>query len=140
MEYLRVIDDHVVVGDSRRLILFSDLSESVEEQAVSELHDVRLVDTGNFLEVKTQVSSVVLTGLPKLRAFLLFLRAKSKAKREIRSALARVETLRLSTTPGKLWCSNPEYSPSVFSRMMAKSTLLWRVGAPRMDLQTTTEA
>lgn len=72
--------------------------------------------------------------------FLLFLIAKSNANLAILSALALVETFKLSTTPGKLWCSNPEYSPSVFSRMMAKSTLSCRVGKPGRDLQTTTEA
>jgi hypothetical protein len=70
----------------------------------------------------------------------LFLIAKSNANLAIRSAFALVDTLRLSTTPGYDWCSNPLYSPSVFSRMMAKSTSLCRVGKPGRDLQTTTEA
>ena len=57
----------------------------------------------------------------------LFASAKLKANFAMRSDLARVIILRDSTTPGTDWCSRPEYSPSVFSRMMAKSTFLWRV-------------
>ena len=59
--------------------------------------------------------------------FLLFARAKEKANLAMRSDLARVMILSDSTTPSTDWCSRPEYSPSVFSRMMQKSTFLWRV-------------
>lgn len=45
----RIVDNHVVSGDARRLVLLRDLTEGVEEQAIAELHDIRLVDAGNFL-------------------------------------------------------------------------------------------
>jgi len=77
------------------------------------------------------------TAVTCLRPFLM---AKSNAKRAMRSVLWRVMILSDSTTPGDDWCSSPEYSPSVFSRMMAKSTSRWRVGNPGTDLHRTTEA
>lgn len=46
---VRVVDDHVVVLDARRLVLFGDLAECVQEQTITELHDVGLVDAGDFL-------------------------------------------------------------------------------------------
>lgn len=46
---VRVIDDHVIELNSRRLVLLRDLAESVQEQAVTELHDVGLVHACNLL-------------------------------------------------------------------------------------------
>ena len=46
---VRVVDNHVVAHNTRRRVLLSDLAEGVKEQAVTELHDVGLVDAGDFL-------------------------------------------------------------------------------------------
>ncbi len=48
--YLRVVDNHVVVLDSSALVLFCDPTEGVEEETVTKLHDVGLVDASNFLQ------------------------------------------------------------------------------------------
>ena len=53
--------------------------------------------------------------------------AKAKANLAMRSDFSRVMILSDSTTPLTDWCSSPEYSPSVFSRIMQKSMFLWRV-------------
>lgn len=45
----RVVDDHLLELDSRRLVLLGDLLANSEEETVSELHDVGLVNTGNLL-------------------------------------------------------------------------------------------
>ena len=70
----------------------------------------------------------------------LFAKANEKANLAMRSDLARVMILSDSTTPVTDWCSRPEYSPSVFSRMMHRSTSLCRVCRPGMFLQSVTEA
>ena len=46
----RVIDNHIVICNSRVLVLLCNLTESVEEQTVTELHDIRLVHAGHFLK------------------------------------------------------------------------------------------
>ena len=46
---LRVVYDHVICGDARSLVLLCYLPESVEEETVAELHDVRFVDACYFL-------------------------------------------------------------------------------------------
>ena len=46
---VRVVDDHIVVCNSRGLVFLRDTTEGVEEQAVTEFHDVGLVDASNFL-------------------------------------------------------------------------------------------
>jgi len=46
-----VVDDHVIEGEPRVLVLLCNLAESVKEQAVAELHDVGLVHTSDFLAV-----------------------------------------------------------------------------------------
>jgi hypothetical protein len=45
----RVVDDHLVELDAGGLVLLGDLSASSEEESVSKLHDVGLVDAGDFL-------------------------------------------------------------------------------------------
>jgi len=40
---------HVGESDTRILVLFSDSSAGVEEETVTKLHDVGLVDSGNVL-------------------------------------------------------------------------------------------
>lgn len=47
---LRVIDNHVVVLNSSALVFLCDPAEGVEEETVTELHDVGLVDASNFLQ------------------------------------------------------------------------------------------
>ena len=46
----RVVDNHVVVLDASALVVLSYATEGVEEETVTELHDVRLVDTSDFLQ------------------------------------------------------------------------------------------
>lgn len=46
---LRVVDNHVIVLDAGALVVLRDAAEGVEEETVTELHDVRLVDTSDFL-------------------------------------------------------------------------------------------
>ena len=46
----RVVDNHIIVGNARALVFFSNLTESIEEQTVTELHDIRLVHAGHFLK------------------------------------------------------------------------------------------
>lgn len=136
----RVVDDHGVECDTRALVLLCDGLARVQEETVTELHDVGLVDTGDLLLARRNRSAYIPTPPRPERTFRPFFNAKSNANLAIRSALARVLTFKFSTTPGKLWCSRPAYSPSVFSRMMTKSTFWCRVGTPGRDLQTTTEA
>lgn len=67
----------------------------------------------------------VTDGLPTLLAY-------SKANRLIRSLAVRVISLMLCMTPGKTSCSMPEYSPSVFSRIIKVSTPSYTVFTPSM--------
>lgn len=53
--HIRVINNHVVELDARGLVLLGDPSESVEEETITELHDVGLVHAGNFLFFTTGV-------------------------------------------------------------------------------------
>jgi hypothetical protein len=46
---VRVIDDHIIESNSRGLVLLSNATECVKEQAVTELHNVGFVDASNFL-------------------------------------------------------------------------------------------
>ena len=48
-EVLRVIDNHVIVLDARRLVLLGDPAESVKEETIAKLHDVGLVYASDFL-------------------------------------------------------------------------------------------
>ena len=52
MARVRVVDDHVVVLNARRLVFLSNFTEGVEEKTVAEFHDVGLVDASNFLRFK----------------------------------------------------------------------------------------
>lgn len=45
----RVINDHIPAGDSRTFVFLSNLSEGVQEETISQLHDVGLVNTGDLL-------------------------------------------------------------------------------------------
>ena len=46
-----VVDNHVVKLDSRAGVLLGDLATGVEEETISQLHDVGLVDAGDLLSV-----------------------------------------------------------------------------------------
>lgn len=45
----RVVDDHGVESDTRTLVFLCDGLARVQEETVTELHDVGLVDTGDLL-------------------------------------------------------------------------------------------
>jgi hypothetical protein len=47
----RIVDDHVVELDSGSLVLLCDGLASVEEETISKLHDVGLVDAGDGLHI-----------------------------------------------------------------------------------------
>lgn len=100
---VRVVNDHVVALNPRRLVFFRNSPERIEIEPVSQLHDVGLMNHSHFLRQYSPVSRVDCAprdgGIGTLRPFLS---AKSNANRMIRSALNRVDTFKLSTTPGKL--------------------------------------
>jgi hypothetical protein len=50
---------HVGEGDTRVLVFFSDSAARVEEETVTELHIVGLVDGGNVLESKDRTRASV---------------------------------------------------------------------------------
>ena len=52
----RVVDNHVVVLDAGALVVLSYATEGVEEETVTELHDVRLVNAGDFLYASGRLS------------------------------------------------------------------------------------
>src|SRR4051812_10522298 len=81
----------------------------------------------NVLRNRPSASFMIFALWIQVTFLRLLARAKLKANLAIRSDLARVIILRDSTTPETDWCSRPEYSPSVFSRIMQRSTLSWRV-------------
>ena len=47
--YSRIVNDHVVGSDTGALVLLRNLAEGVQEKTITELHDVCLVNTSNFL-------------------------------------------------------------------------------------------
>lgn len=47
---IRVVYNHIIEFNARRTIIFRDLSESIQEQAIPELHDVGFVHTCHFLK------------------------------------------------------------------------------------------
>ena len=49
--YSRIVNDHVVGSDTGALVLLRNLTEGVQEKTITELHDVGLVDTSDFLHV-----------------------------------------------------------------------------------------
>ena len=57
-------------------------------------------------------------------------RAWPNANSAMRVDARAVITFRLSTTPGTIVCSRPEYRSSVFSRTMTRSTPAKRAGTP----------
>ena len=50
--FVRVVNDHVVVLYASGLVLFCDATEGVQEETITKLHDVGLVDASNFLRFK----------------------------------------------------------------------------------------
>lgn len=46
---LRVVNNHVIKLDAGGPVLLRHATEGVEEKAVTKLHDVRLMNTGDFL-------------------------------------------------------------------------------------------
>lgn len=95
----RVVDNHVVRLDTCRFVFFCHFTEGVQEKPVAQLHDISLVDASDFLGIMPGYVREWY-GRSWKHTLRSFLRAKSKAKREMRSALAFVITFRLSTTPG----------------------------------------
>ena len=66
---VRVVDDHVVELDSSEFVLLCNPSEGVEEETVTKLHDVRLVDGSDALAsvrlgVMERVASDTLGSIP----------------------------------------------------------------------------
>ena len=49
MILLRVVHNHIVVLDAGSLVLLGNAAESVQEKTITELHDVCLVNTSDFL-------------------------------------------------------------------------------------------
>jgi len=45
----RIVNNHIVIFDARRLVLLRNTSESVEEKTITEFHDIRFVYAGDFL-------------------------------------------------------------------------------------------
>ena len=56
--YSRIVNDHVVGSDTGALVLLRNAAEGVQEQPVTELHDVSFVDAGDFLKLMTSVPRV----------------------------------------------------------------------------------
>lgn len=48
---VRVVDNHVVELDAHGLVVLGDAAEGVEEETITELHDVGLVHASNFLHM-----------------------------------------------------------------------------------------
>lgn len=124
-------------------VLGSDLSARSEEHAVGELHDRGLVHGG---DVESLVRSCVLervagdTGrgfvgdeLDRLDDTVDNLAARRASEHRVCSTLSRLKR-------GLTSCSIPEYSPSVFSRMMTESTLSYGVLKPSTERQGRTFA
>jgi len=102
-----VIHDHRVELDACMTVLLLGYSLAcIQEQAVAELHDVRFMDAGDFLQSQHQHSQIASpascrrddrTEALTLRLFLI---AKSNANLAMRSDFVLVDTFKLSTTPG----------------------------------------
>ena len=50
MAGVRIVDNHVVILDSSRLVLVCHLAGRFEEKTISELHDISFVNACNFLQ------------------------------------------------------------------------------------------
>lgn len=46
---IRIVDNHIIILDARRLILFRNSSEGVEEKTITEFHDIRFMYASDFL-------------------------------------------------------------------------------------------
>lgn len=75
---LRVVDNHVVKDEARGLVLLRNFSERVQEETITQFHDVGLVNTSDFLQRSQRVERLMYENIGTLR---LFFRAKSNAKR-----------------------------------------------------------
>jgi hypothetical protein len=93
----RVVDDHVVRGDARRLVLLRNAAERVQEEAVAELHDVRLVNARHLLAVVLEREAADALGLGAGRDLKTF-----DDTREALVLEARVLTLRVLTDDGEV--------------------------------------
>ena len=49
IKYIRIVDNHIIILDARRLILFRNSSEGVEEKTITEFHDVCFMYASDFL-------------------------------------------------------------------------------------------
>lgn len=62
-ECIRVVNNHVVVLDSGALVLLSNTAESIQEEAIAELHDVGLVHARDFLYARAVESEEIVKPL-----------------------------------------------------------------------------
>lgn len=98
---VRVVHDHVVEFDARRLVLLRNTSEGVEEKAVTEFHDVRFVYAGDFL---LNVSLKVVEGINEVNC-LLYGYSSTQSRRQI----------------GRYVPPLPSWRPSNFQRHLGNS-------------------
>lgn len=101
---LTIVNNHVVEFDSRSLVFLRDILASFQKETITKfptyvIHNVRHM----FLLQKKGAGSriyMILALWIHVTRLRLFLKAKSKAKRAIRSVFARVTIFNDSTTPG----------------------------------------
>ena len=53
----RVVDNHIVRGDTHVRVVLRYLPEGVEEEAVTEFHDIGLVHACDFLQITPPIGT-----------------------------------------------------------------------------------
>ena len=81
----RVVHDHVIVLDAGALVVLGHAAERVEEETVTELHDVRLVDAGDFLHTRVGLGDSAPAGETRYTHLAVVL--ERKVEREANNAL-----------------------------------------------------